>query len=102
MSIFTLFGPTIKYSQREHPLPTLDLKRLLMQVHIRPGTTVNDHDRDLAFESIEARRGSDGKISLQQIYEVLKKFKDQRALTKIDFQTLMKAFEEYYAGHFSE
>ena len=101
MSLFSLFGPTIKYSQTRHPLPALDLKRLLSRVHIKPGSSVSDADRDLAYEAVEAKRGSDGKISLQQIYSVLLKFKQQNQITKYDLATLMQAFEEYYGQHFS-
>lgn len=102
MSIFSFFGPSIKYSQHEHPLPTIDLKHMLSAVHIRSGSTVSDADRDLAFEAIEARRGGDGKISLQQIYEVLNHFKQQHQITKNDFSSLMNAFVQYYGQHFND
>ena len=102
MSLFSLFGPAIKYSQHEHALPELELKKLLMHVHHVPGATVSEADRDLVLEAIETRRGGDGKISLQQIYEVLHKFKLANKITKYDEAALMKAFEEYFAEHFSE
>ena len=95
-----LFGPTIKYSQREHQLPEIELKKFLSHIHITPGSSVGDADRDAVLASVMARRGGDGSISLQQIYEVLMQLRNQNKITKIDFQTLMKDFEMYYAEHF--
>jgi len=97
-----LFGPSIKYSQREHQLPEIDLKRFLGHIHIAPGSTVTSADEGAVEKALLARRGGDGSISLQQIYEVLLQLRHQNVITKIDFQTLMKDFEQYYSEHYQE
>jgi len=97
-----LFGPDIKYSQREHQLPEIDLKRFLGHIHIASGSTVTTAEEDIVERALMARRGGDGAISLQQIYEVLLQLRNQNKISKIDFLTLIKDFEQYYTEHFSE
>jgi len=46
--------------------------------------------------AIEARRGSDGRISLAQVDETLRKLEKEKQISVNDREALMKVFERYF------
>jgi hypothetical protein len=91
MSIFSLFGPTIKYSQDKHQLTTEQVKHLMWHTHL---ASISQDNKDTVAAAVLARRDNDDKISLQRIYEVLTQLKNQNRITKMDRDLFMKIFQE--------
>lgn len=92
----SLFGPDIKYSVKLEFVPELDIKRLVSVVNI-PYLT-RPLEQTLQQEIIARRQ--DGKISLQQIYELLTKLKDEYKITKDQRDKLMSLWQNYFNQHF--
>ncbi|HLD31638.1 MAG TPA: hypothetical protein VJB37_01965 [Patescibacteria group bacterium] len=93
MSIFgTIFGSTKKYSTQEETLTNEEIKKMVSRLRIR---TLDQKEEDLIEQAIAARRQGDGKISLQQIHEVLTKLKNQHSISDNDRRALMEVFTEY-------
>jgi len=95
MSLFG-FGP--RYSIKEHPITELEIKRLISHEHVMSLDSQNMSEIEPA---IIARRHSDGKISLQQIYEVLTQLKNQNKISKQDREGVMGVFENFFKERFS-
>ena len=94
MSLFS-FGP--QYSKVEHPLIDLEIKRLVSREHM----PTLDQKNCLAIEAaVIERKHSDGKISLQQIWEVLTSLKNKNIISKQDRSSVMEMFKNYYSEHF--
>ncbi|HSR89384.1 MAG TPA: hypothetical protein VLK22_03260 [Candidatus Udaeobacter sp.] len=91
MSLFSFFGPTIKYPQDKHQVTTEQIKHLMMHTHL---TTVSQANKDTVAAAVLARRDGDDKISLQNIYEVLTKLKNENRITKLDRTLFMKIFQD--------
>ncbi len=85
---------SVQYSMKEHPLTEFEVKKYVTYLHV---TTLEHHpDREkMVQEAILARRHSDGKISLQQIYELLTHMKDTNQITKYDREGIMKVLKNY-------
>lgn len=98
MSIFSLFGPSIKYSQVPHPVLELDIKRMVSQIHVN---TLTQGEADLAETAILAQR-RDGKLSLQHIYEALHSLFNKHKISRNDQDGVMNLFINYYQEHFGE
>ena len=96
MSIFSLFGPSIKYSQVKQPVPELDIKRMVSQIHVN---TLTQDEANVVEAAILAKRQS-GKISLQHIYEVLHSLFNKHKISKNDQDGLMNLFVKYFKEHF--
>ncbi|MBI5222482.1 MAG: hypothetical protein HY980_03225 [Candidatus Magasanikbacteria bacterium] len=94
MGLFSSFFGGIKYSQVEHSLTEIEIKKLVSRIHIN---TLKQEEEGLVEEAIIARRHGDGKISLQQIYEVLTQLKNQHKISLQDREGLMRVF----GGHFN-
>src|SRR3989339_1592078 len=93
MSIFgTIFGSTKKYSTQEETLTNEEIKKIVSRLRIR---SLDQKEEDLIEQAIAARRQGDGKISLQQIHEVLTKLKNQHSISDNDRRALMEVFTEY-------
>ena len=99
MSLFSLFGSTIKYSQNKHPLTTEDLKHILWHVHL---SSISEENKQTVMQAVLSARSEGDKISLQHIYETLTKLKYQNRITKVDKESFMKIFQEYFTQHFTE
>ena len=95
-----LFGPSLKYSQYEHQITEYELKKILGHVHLTPGSSVSSADMKAVERALLFRRGNDGAISLQQIYETLLKLKNQNIITIYDYEALFEAFKQYFNEHF--
>ncbi len=98
MSIFNLFGPSIKYSQIKHPIPDLDIKRMVSQIHVN---TLTQGEANIAEEAI-LKRKQNGKLSLQHIYEALHSLYNKHKISVNDQNGVMNLFVDYYKEHFGE
>ena len=98
MSIFSLFGPSIKYSQVKQPVPELDIKRMVSQINVN---TLNQDEAIVAEQAILSKRQA-GKISLQHIYEALHSLFNKHKISKNDQDGIMNLFVKYFKEHFGE
>ena len=98
MSLFSLFGPAIKYSQIPHPIPDLDIKRLVSEIHVN---TLTQDEANIAEEAI-LKRKQNGKLSLQHIYEALHSLFNKHKISINDQNGVMNLFVDYYKEHFGE
>ncbi|KKW42240.1 MAG: hypothetical protein UY92_C0009G0044 [Candidatus Magasanikbacteria bacterium GW2011_GWA2_56_11] len=57
--------------------------------------TLESSEEKAVEEAILARRFGDGKISLRQIDEVLRRLQDQNRISPNDRRSLMRVFEKY-------
>ena len=87
------FGFTSKYSKVEHPITSLRIKKLVSHYNVR---SLDSGEEGVVENSIIARRHSDGKISLSQIYEVLTKLKNQNKISRVDRDGVMRVFEKNF------
>lgn len=94
----SLFGPPIKYSQIKHPLPSIQIERIISRIHL---ANINSENKETVKEKILSARTNE-MISLQKIYETLHHLKTNGTITKYDEEDFMKAFEEYYKEHFPD
>ncbi len=97
-----LFGPSIKYSQKEYQFPEVEIKRFLAHVRINSSGSFTNSEEEAVENAILARRRGDGAISLQQIYEVLSNLRNKNIITKVDFSSLMDDFKGYFVEHYKE
>lgn len=95
MGFFSSFFGGIQYSQKEHYLTEIEIKKLVSRVHIN---TLKQDEESLVEEAIIARRHGDGKISLQQIYEVLTQLKNQHKISVQDRKGLMRVFAAHFGN----
>ena len=98
MSIFSLFGSSIKYSQVQHPVPDLDVKRLISQSSVR---TLSQNEVSLVEDDILAKK-QNGKLSLQHIYEALHSLVNKHKISKNDQSGVMNLFVKYFKEHYGE
>ncbi len=98
MSIFSLFGSSIKYSQVQHPVPDLDVKRLISQSSVR---TLSQNEVSLVEDDILAKKRN-GKLSLQRIYEALHSLVNEHKISKNDQSGVMNLFVKYFKEHYGE
>lgn len=97
MSLFSFFGPTIKYSQDKHQITTEQIKHLMWHTHL---ATISENNKDTVAEAVLAKRDGNDKISLQHVYEIITKLKNEGRITKIDRDSFMKIFEEFFTQQF--
>ena len=90
----SLFGPSIKHPIIEHQLSEFDIKKLVSHYKVR---SLDSTEEGLVEQTIIARRHGDGKISLQQIYEILTQIKNQNKISRVDKDGLMRVFGEYFS-----
>lgn len=90
----SLFGSIAdNYSNVEHPLTEIKIKELVTQARVQ---SLTHAEEELVEQSITARRHGDGKISLRQIYEVVRSLRYSHKISEVDERGLMKIFNEYY------
>jgi len=86
-------------SQKEHYLTKLEIQQLVSRVKVN---TLSNGEESLVEETIDTRRRGDGKISLYQIYEALRKLQNLNKISKFDRQGLMRVFGEFFTRKFGE
>ena len=86
------FFDNVKYSTDEHPLSEQEVKHHITNIAI-PSFQQHPEREKLVQDTILARRHGDGKISLQQIYELLTHLKDCNQITKYDRDAIMKILQ---------
>ncbi|MEK7644694.1 MAG: hypothetical protein AAB390_05345, partial [Patescibacteria group bacterium] len=90
----SLFGSVAdNYSNLEYPLTEEKIKQLVTQARI---SSLTAGEENLVERAIADRRRGDGKISLRQIYEVVRSLKYNHKISEADFRGLMKIFNEYF------
>ncbi|MDO8626243.1 MAG: hypothetical protein Q7K39_02155 [Candidatus Magasanikbacteria bacterium] len=89
------FFSSVKYSTVEHYLTEHDVKRVITYIKIPTLASHPERDR-LIQDAILGRRRGDGKISLQQIYDVLTSLKNANQITKYDRAEVMKEMKLFY------
>lgn len=97
MSLFSFFGPTIKYSQEKHQITTEQVKHLMRHTHL---SSMSQENKDTAMAAVLAKRDGEDKTSLQHIYEALTKLKNESRISKIDRDSFMKVFQEFFNQQF--
>lgn len=93
------FFDAIKYSTKEHYLTEKEIKKLVSHLTVN---TVTDKDAVVIESALVGRRGGDGKISLQQIYETLRHLKHSGEISKYDQAGEMQVFENYFRENFGD
>lgn len=90
------FFDPVHYSTDEHFLPEHEVRRLVTYLHV---PTLEPHlEREkLIQDALLARRHGDGKISLQQAYEVLTHLKDTSQITKYDRDGVMTVLKNFFS-----
>lgn len=90
----SLFGSVAdNYSNVERPLTELKIKQLVSQARVN---SLAAGEETLVESAIAARRKGDGKISLRQIYEVVRSLRYNHKISEVDQRGLMKIFNEYF------
>jgi hypothetical protein len=88
----SFFGRTSKYLQKEKPISVIQIRNLVSRFKIR---SLDKDEERLVEELLIARRRGDGKISLRQVEDVLRKLRNQNKISRTDEKGLMKVFVEY-------
>jgi len=83
------------YSQAQKYITEAQVRRLCTWVG---SSNLSQSDSQVAAEAILKRRGSDGHMSLYQIYDTLTELKDNGQISKFDRETLVERFEEFFNG----
>ena len=87
------FFSSVLYSTTEHELTEQEARRAV--TYLQVPTLKQDQER-MVQEAILARRGGDGKISLQQIYEVLTGLKGANKISKYDREGVLKVMNKLF------
>lgn len=93
MAFFGLFGSSNRYSTHEHYLPEEAIRHIVSFTKIH---TLKVSEEKQVQETIKHRRHGDGKISLQQIYEVLRVMEREHRISEFDRKGIMKLMQEYF------
>ncbi|MFA6427596.1 MAG: hypothetical protein WCW16_04095 [Candidatus Magasanikbacteria bacterium] len=85
-------------SSTEHAVTREDIERLVSRSRIN--TLESDNQAHTIREAVAKRRNGDGKISIQQIDEVLRKLENSKdrlvRISEYDRRGVVKVFEEYF------
>lgn len=91
-----LFGsPGGKYSPKERPISIEQIKTVVSRSRIQ---SLDGDEEKLIEQVIEKRRRGDGKISMRQIDEVLRKLVADHAISPFDREGVIKAFEQFFGS----
>lgn len=71
----------------------LEIKKLVSHANV---LSIEKSDENIIEPALVARRGSDGKISLQQIYETLLHLQNTYKISRQDKEGLMRVFAEHF------
>ena len=82
-----------KYSQKQKYITEDQIKKACIWVG---DANISQADSEITFEVVIKKRGTDGQISLYQVYDVLTKLKNQGKISKYDRKDIMERFEEYF------
>ena len=85
---------SVKYPIEEHPLTETEVRKYVTYLHV-PSLEHHQDREKMVQDEILARRKGDGKISLQQIYDLLTHMKDTNQITKYDRDGIMKVLQDY-------
>ena len=89
MGLFS--NPSDKYSQTEKSLSTVQIKQLVSRVKVN---TLDQGEESLVEQELIARKGSNGTISMRQIYDVLNRLENSNNISAFDKKKLLQIFEE--------
>lgn len=84
-------GSKYKYSNDEKHLSTKEIKDLVSRIKVR---TLDKDEEVLVENEILSRRGSDGKISMRQIEEILRNLMNKNKISRADKEKLIQIFGE--------
>lgn len=89
-----LFWTSKKYSQEQKSLGSDELQKIIRNglAHVQ---NISDDDRAIVERTLLATKGTDGKISLEQIYEALHHLRNQHTISPADERTFMELFKEH-------
>lgn len=93
MAFFGLFGSSAIYSQHEHYLPEEVIRHIVSYVRI---PSLKQAEEKEVQEAIKHRRDGDGKISVQQVYDVLKRMQKEHRISEYDRKGILKQVQEYF------
>lgn len=93
------FFNSVLYPIAEHQLIEQEVRRVVTYLTI-PSLKGHDDTEKLLQQVILDRRHDGDKISLQQIYELLTKLKDQNTITKFERDETMRVLQRYFEDHF--
>ncbi|MFH1789913.1 MAG: hypothetical protein ABH832_02490 [bacterium] len=82
------------YPQKQKTITQKQIEKIVSYVHI---DSLKPKEAIMVREAILNERGSDMKISLDQIYRALTKLKNQYLISEVDRRNIMEKFEEYFA-----
>lgn len=85
-------------TKTEHAVTADKIRQLVSRVKIQ---SLDQTEEKLVEEAIIARRRGDGKISLEQIDELLRKLKNQNKISDVDRRGLVRVFQQYFESQFS-
>ncbi|PLX27475.1 hypothetical protein C0581_03440 [Candidatus Parcubacteria bacterium] len=81
----------------EYQISKQEIERLVSRMKIK---SLDAGEEKLIERIIERRRLGDGKISLRQIDEALKKLEFQKSISQYDRKGVMRVFTEYFQNKF--
>ncbi len=93
------FFSSNKYPTKEHQLSRQTIEALVSRTKVN---SLDGAEEGEVEEALDKRRGGDGKISLQQIYESLLKLKNQNKISPTDKDGLMRVFQDYFITEFGD
>ena len=98
-----LFGTgsssSYKLDNSEHQISKIEIERLVSRMKIK---SLDINEEKLIEHIIEKRRLGDGKISLRQIDEVLRKLEYQKKISQYDRKGVVKVFSEFFESKFDK
>jgi hypothetical protein len=80
-----------KYSQKQKYITKKQIKDFCTWVG---DANISQADSKATFEAVLKKRGTDGQMSLSQVYDALTKLKNQSKISKSDRSDIIKRFEE--------
>ena len=89
------FFSSNKYSQTEYQLSELEVRRCITNINV-PTLVGDPNSEKLVQDAVLARRRGDGKISLQQIYEVLNHLKSAKQISQYDRNGVIKVMQNLF------
>lgn len=92
-----LFGSSNPYPKEKHYIPAEIIKRLVSPYHVNTLSSAQAATIDQFI--INAQHYNNGKISLYQIYEILRKLKNTKQISQQDRDGVIKAFVDYVKTH---
>lgn len=92
---FLFSNNSSSYSDVEHYLSSLEIKKMISNLHAK---SLTDLEEQMVEDTIMARRGGDGKISMRQIDKALRELKQKNKISEIDRKALTNLFINYFSN----